>query len=161
MAEMDLSIAARVVHVLAVLLWIGGVGFVTLVLLPALRPLADSGEWLVRFEAQEGCFAWQSRLTTLLAGLSGLYMILAYDLWDRFADPAYWWMHGMVLVWGLFSFVLFIGEPLFLGRWLRGRVARDPRSAYGLVLRLHRLLLLLSLLVAAGAIAGSHGGRLF
>lgn len=155
---MDLSIAARIIHLLAVILWIGGVGFVTLVLLPALRPLADSGEWLVRFEAQENRFAWQSRLTTLLAGLSGLYLIIGYDLWDRFADPAFWWMHGMVLVWVIFSFVLFIGEPLFLDRRLRAQVARDPRGAYMLVLRLHRLLLLLSLLVAAGAVGGSHGG---
>jgi uncharacterized membrane protein len=155
---MDLSIAARVIHVLAVILWIGGVGFVTLALLPALRPLASSGEWLARFQAQENRFAWQSRLTTLLAGLSGLYMIVDYDLWDRFADAAYWWMHGMVLVWLIFSFVLFIGEPLFLDRWLRAHVERDPARAYRLVLRLHRLLLLLSLLVAAGAVAGSHGG---
>ena len=155
---MELSILARVIHVLAVILWIGGVAFVTVVLLPALRPLASGSEWLDRFQAQENRFAWQSRLTTLVAGLSGLYIIVDYDLWDRFAEAAFWWMHGMVLVWAVFSFVLFIGEPLFLDRWLRGYAARDPRGAYRLALRLHRLLLLLSLLVIAGAVAGSHGG---
>jgi uncharacterized membrane protein len=158
---MNLSIAARVLHVLAVILWIGGVGFVTLVLLPALRAQAGTPDWLARFAALEQRFAWQARIVSLLAGLTGLYLIVDYDLWDRFGYLNFWWMHGMVLVWALFTFVLFLGEPLFLDRWLRQRTARDAAGTHRLVYRLHMVLLILSLIVAAGAVAGSHGGHVF
>jgi uncharacterized membrane protein len=158
---MDLSLVARVLHVLAVILWIGGVGFVTLVLLPALRPQAGRTDWLDRFLLLENRFAWLARFAALLAGLTGFYILYDDDLWYRFAEPSFWWMHGMILVWAIFSFILFIGEPLFLDAWLQAKVARDPAGAHRLVYRLHLLLLVLSLVVAAGAVAGNHGGHVF
>ena len=158
---MDLSLIARVLHVLAVVIWIGGVGFVTLVLLPALRPQAGRADWLEKFILLENRFAWLARFASLLAGITGFYILYDYDLWDRFAEPSFWWMYGMILVWALFSFILFIGEPLFLDDWLLARVARDPIGTHRLVYRLHVVLLLLSLLVTAGAVAGNHGGHIF
>ena len=158
---MDLSLVARVLHVLAVILWIGGVGFVTLVLLPALRPQAGRTDWLDKFLLLENRFAWLARFAALLAGLTGFYILYDDDLWYRFAEPSFWWMHGMILVWAVFSFILFIGEPLFLDAWLLAKVARDPIGAHRLVYQLHLLLLILSLVVAAGAVAGNHGGPLF
>lgn len=52
---------ARVVHVLAVVLWIGGVAFVTLVLLPAVKRLREPGERVEFFERMESGFARQAR----------------------------------------------------------------------------------------------------
>jgi putative copper export protein len=158
---MDLPLIARILHVVAVVLWIGGVGFVTLVLLPALKPAAQTADWLEKFLQFENRFAWLARIASLLTGLTGFYILYAFDIWDRFAEPDFWWMYGMILVWAIFTFILFIGEPLFLERWLRARVARDPAGAHRLVYRLHLLLLLASLLVAAGAVAGNHGGHVF
>ena len=68
---MDQLAIARALHVLTVLLWIGGVGFVTTVLLPAVRGLKTPAERVVSFDAFERRFAWQTRATTLLAGLTG------------------------------------------------------------------------------------------
>jgi uncharacterized membrane protein len=161
LSAMDLSLIARILHVLAVIIWIGGVGFVTLVLLPALRPQAGRADWLEKFILLENRFAWLARFASLLAGLTGFYILYDYDLWSRFAEPSFWWMYGMILVWALFSFILFIGEPLFLDDWLLARVARDPVGTHRLVYRLHVVLLLLSLLVTAGAVAGNHGGHIF
>ncbi len=62
----DLALA-RVLHVLAVVLWIGGVAMVTLVLIP--NVLRDNGT-PAQFEAFERRFATQSRITVLLAGVS-------------------------------------------------------------------------------------------
>ena len=158
---MDLSLVTRVLHVLAVILWIGGVGFVTLVLLPALWPPAGRTDWLDKFILLENRFAWLARFASLLAGLTGFYMLYDDDLWYRFGEPSFWWMHGMILVWAIFSFILFTGEPLFLDAWLHAKAARDPAGAHRLVYRLHLLLLILSLVGAAGAVAGSHGGLVF
>ena len=93
----DLAIA-RAIHVFGVVLWIGGVAFVTTVLLPAVRRMKSPEERVAFFEAVEGRFAWQARGTTLLVGLSGFHMVGRWDLWSRFLDPAYWWMHAMVFV---------------------------------------------------------------
>jgi uncharacterized membrane protein len=158
---MDRLTLARGLHVVAVVLWIGGVSFVTTVLLPATRRLKEPGERLSFFDAIERRFAWQARGTTLLAGLTGFYMTWAFDLWDRFASARYWWMHGMVAVWALFSFMLFVAEPLFLHGWFERRATADPQGTFALVERLHRFLLAVSLAVVLGAVAGTHGADFF
>jgi uncharacterized membrane protein len=75
---------ARAIHVIAVVFWIGGVAMVTTVLLPAVRHFKSPQERVAFFESVEQRFAWQSRLSTLVAGLSGFYMIFRLDLWGRF-----------------------------------------------------------------------------
>jgi uncharacterized membrane protein len=151
---------ARALHVLAVVLWIGGVAFVTTVLLPAVRRTQSPADRLALFDRIERRFAWQARGTTLLAGLTGFWMTHRYGLWPRFADPAFWWMHAMVLVWAVFTLMLFVLEPLVLHRVLEARNARDPDGTFALVQRLHWVLLALSLITVAGAVAGAHGGFL-
>lgn len=72
---MDHAIIARTLHILGVVLWIGGVGFVTTVLLPSVRRMKSPEERVAFFEAIEGRFAWQARATTLLVGASGFYLV--------------------------------------------------------------------------------------
>jgi uncharacterized membrane protein len=152
----DLGIA-RALHVLSVVLWIGGVGFVTTVLLPAVQRSIRPEERLGFFDAIERRFAWQSRGTTLIAGLTGFYMVDRFDLWDRFLSPSFWWMHAMIFVWLVFTVMLFVAEPLFLHRWLHSRARVKPVETFRLVIRLHWLLLTLSVATVLGAVAGSHG----
>jgi uncharacterized membrane protein len=155
---LDDAAIARALHVFGVVLWIGGVGFVTTVLLPAVRRMKEPGERVAFFEAVERRFAWQSRVTTLLVGATGLHLVHAMDLWDRFAEPHFWWLHAMVFVWAVFSLMLFVAEPLFLHRWFVDRAARKPEETFRLIQRLHWVLLTLSLVTVLGAAMGSHGG---
>jgi uncharacterized membrane protein len=152
---------ARALHVLAVVLWIGGVAFVTTVLLPAARRLRAPEERLTLFDAVERRFAWQARVTTFVTGITGLDMLIRLGLWDRFLSASYWWMDAMVLVWLLFTLMLFVAEPLFLHRWLMERAKAEAEATFRLVERLHRLLLTLSLITVLGAVAGSHGLLLY
>jgi uncharacterized membrane protein len=158
---MDDLVIARAIHVLAVVLWIGGVAMVTTVLLPAVRRLKSAAERTTFFDAVERRFAWQSRVTTLLAGLSGFYMVHRFDLWDRFRSVEYWWMYAMVGVWLLFTVLLFLAEPLFLHRWLEARSTSRPEATFALIQRLHWILLSLGIVTVLGAVAGSHGGVFF
>jgi uncharacterized membrane protein len=151
---------ARALHVVGVVLWIGGVAMVTLVLIPAVRRMAD-GDAMRLFETLEHGFARQSRWTTLLVGATGFYLVVALDLWPRFAELRYWWMSAMVLVWALFTMMLFVLEPFFLQRWSAERARRDPRGTLRLIAGVHRILLVLSLATIAGAVAGSHGVLVF
>ncbi len=152
----DISLA-RALHVVSVVVWIGGVGFVTTVMLPAIRSREAAEERLPFFDDFERRFAWQARITTVLAGLTGLYMLVRLDLWYRFLEVSFWWMHAMALVWLLFTLMLFVAEPLFLHRWIMARARTAPESTFRLVQQLHRILLALSLVTVFGAVAGSHG----
>ena len=85
---------ARVVHVLAVVLWIGGVAMVTTVLLPAIRGMASKEEQVATFERIESRFALQAKIATLLTGSSGFYMLNFTDAWHRYAEPRFWCVDG-------------------------------------------------------------------
>jgi uncharacterized membrane protein len=148
---------ARVLHVLGVVLWIGGVGFVTTVLLPAVKRVREPAERVEFFERVEAGFARQARVTTMLTGLSGLYLVHRLGAWSRFADAHYWWMHAMVLLWGVFTLMLFVLEPLWLHHWFKARAQRDPEGTFAVIVRLHWVLLILSLITVGAAVAGSHG----
>ena len=154
---MDTHVLARLIHVLAVVHWIGGVAMVTLVILPQMLGL-PAADRITTFERLEGRFGAQAKLSTLAAGLSGLWMLWLTDGWALFLDPGHWWLHLMVAVWAIFTLVLFVLEPLVLHRWFHQRATRDPEATFALVLRLHRVLLALSALAVAGAVQGAHGG---
>lgn len=150
-------IFARALHVVGVVAWIGGVAFVTTVLLPAVRELKEPPERVQFFGAVERKFAWQARVTTLIVGLSGFYITHTWDLWGRFESAAYWWMHAMVIVWTLFTVMLFLAEPLFLHRWFLNKATENPERTFRLIERMHWFLLGISTLTILGAVAGSHG----
>jgi uncharacterized membrane protein len=152
----DIALAVAL-HILAIVWWIGGVAMVTTVLLPAARAMADPRDGLAMFRRIEERFAWHARAATLLAGASGLYMILVLGLWPYFFVPSYWWLDAMVLVWALFTVVLFIAEPLFVDDWLEERGTADPAKTLALLHRLHWIVLLFSVITVLGAAAGANG----
>jgi uncharacterized membrane protein len=156
----DVAIALGL-HVLAIVLWIGGVAMVTTVLLPAVKNFKSVEERAAFFSLVERRFAWQARGTTLLAGISGFYMVHRLDLWSAFSSLEYWWLDAMVLVWLLFTLMLFVAEPLFLDRWFQNRARLSPESTFAFIQRLHWGLLVVSLITVFGAVAGSHGLSFF
>jgi len=157
MEDSDYFVLARALHVVCVVLWIGGVAFVTTVLLSSLRQIPNTETRLKLFEQLEGKFAFQARIITLITGLSGFYLLEAMHSWERYQHLQFWWLHLMTFIWFIFTVVLFVLEPLFLHRWFHKRATRDSDKAFALVHRMHRVLLTLSLLAIAGAVAGTHG----
>ena len=143
----DLAVA-RALHVLGVVLWIGGVAMVTTVVLP---------QGIAVFERTERTFARQARIASLVVGASGFYLAHRLGLWGRFSEPGFWWMHAMVALWLVFTLVLFVLEPLFLRRWFQRHAAADAPRTLRLLTALHWLLLVLSIATIGGAAAGSHG----
>jgi uncharacterized membrane protein len=148
---------ARALHVLFVVHWIGGVGFVTLVALPLARASADASQGWALFERMENRFASQVRWSIPFAGLTGFWMAWRLDLWPRFADPAYWWMDAMVLLWALFMLAVFVVEP-FAHRRLAKAAERDPAGLIRRLFRVHCVLLAAAAVTIVGAVAGSRGG---
>jgi uncharacterized membrane protein len=157
---MDQSIyfvIARTLHVVGVVLWIGGVAFVTTVLIPSVKKIADPDNRLDLFEQLERQFAYQARIVVLITGLTGVYMLEFLQAWDRYQHLTYWWMHLMTFIWVIFALVLFALEPLFLHRWFREQATKNSENAFSWLHRMHKLLLTLSIVSILGAVAGSHG----
>jgi uncharacterized membrane protein len=151
MLAMDDIAIARAIHVFAVVVWIGGVAMVTTVILPIVR--RGEQERLALLEAAERRFVWQARIATLVVAASGFYMVGRLDLWDRFR--AIWWMHAMVLLWMIFTLILFVGEPVKQRRTCHTQIAPDARLAR--MQWLHWVLLVLSTITVLAAVAGSQG----
>ena len=151
---------ARIIHLLGVILWIGGVAMITTVLLPVTAKMHSVAEKIEFFEYIENRFAAQARFTTLITGLSGFYMVYILDAWSRFTELRYWWMHAMVIVWLLFMLLLYVLEPLVLHRRVKNQVQHIPIKISAMIQRTHWVLLSLSLITVIGAAAGSHGWML-
>jgi len=148
---------ARALHVLFVVHWIGGVAFVTLVALPLARASKDAAKGWALFEAIEQRFSAQVKWSIPLAGLSGLWMAWRLDLWAEFADPAFWWLDAMVLLWAVFMAAVFLVEPIAHAR-LKAEAALDPGAVLRRLSRAHLVLLAAAIITILGAVAGSNGG---
>jgi uncharacterized membrane protein len=157
---MDDIALARALHVLGVIHWIGGLAFVTLIVLPLARSRSTAEEALAVFESMERRFSAQVRVSIPLVGATGLWMTYRWDLWDRFADPHFWWMTAMFGLWLVFMLMLFVIEPLGHARFEK-TARQDPTATFRRMSRLHQLLLLLTAITAFGAVAGAHGFLFF
>lgn len=159
--ELNTLALVRALHVIGVVMWIGGVAMVTTVLLPATRRLKSAEEQVAFFEAIESRFAWQARFTTLLTGLTGFHMLAAMHAWERYGMAQYWWLHAMTAIWAIFTVMLFVLEPLVLHKWFQNKAMQNPEKTFRVIQRMHWVLLVLSLLTVFGAVAGSHGQAFF
>jgi uncharacterized membrane protein len=152
----DLAIA-RALHVISVVAWIGGVYLVTYVVLPSVRSMDEALDQIRSFDEIESRFGLHAKALTLIAGTSGFYMLYKMDAWDRYANLEFWWLHAMTAIWGLFTLVLFVLEPLFLHAWFDKRAQEAPAETFAMVARFHQILLIASLITVFGAVAGVHG----
>lgn len=153
----DYFVIARAIHILGVVMWIGGVAFVTTVLIPSIRRTKNHGDRLALFESLEGKFAFQAKVTTLATGLSGAYMLEFMDAWSHYLSLQFWWLHLMTIVWIIFTLVLFVLEPLVLHKWFHRQAMVNSDNAFVVLHGMHIVLLCISLIAIFGAVLGSHG----
>ncbi|RJQ52220.1 MAG: hypothetical protein C4526_08470, partial [Nitrospiraceae bacterium] len=70
-----LYVIALTIHVLSVIIWIGGVSFVTMITFPMIQRASSSLEQVMMFQGTEHRFVKIAKAMVILAGLSGLYLI--------------------------------------------------------------------------------------
>jgi uncharacterized membrane protein len=148
---------ARAIHVLALVHWIGGVTMVTSIVLPRARALPDARAAIAAFEMFEARFAAQARVSILLAGLSGFYMLHKLQAWTRLLEPAAWWLMLMIAVWGIFALMVFVLEPLLVHRVFHDYALRDKERAFAWAIRLHAVALIASIVAIIVGVLGAHG----
>lgn len=150
-----LSIAI-IIHLVGVVWWIGGLAFVSTVLLPEIR--RDPAHSMQRFRAIEHRFAPQVRIALILVGASGAWMLYRMNLWRVMDQPAFWWLYAMIGLWIVFVLMLFVLGPMgVLKRVMSGSMESDIARRVRRMHYLHVFLLILALITIAGAVVGGHG----
>jgi len=153
----DLALA-RAIHVLALVHWIGGVAVVTTIVLPRAYALPDVKEAVAAFEAFEQRFASQARVSILLVGLSGAYMLIRAGAWYRLQEPSFWWLQLMIAVWVLFALIVYVLEPLVLHRLFHEFALRNKDRTLAVATGLHAIALIIAAFALGAGVLGAHGG---
>jgi len=147
------------VHVVAVVLWIGGVGFVTVVVFPMLMRMEDSLEAVLAFQRFEKKFSLHAKIYLWVTGVTGvllLYLTGKYHILFRAETLG---INVMMASW-LFYFLVLTFEKRIFGR-LFGRAKEiDTKKVFRLLNAFHWMILGLSLLAVFVGVWQGHGGRL-
>ncbi len=154
---MELYTLARIIHVVSVVIWIGGVAMVTMVIIPSIKEMNSAKDKMASFESIEGKFQTIAKITTILTAITGFYMVEYLNAWQHFLQLKFWWMHAMVLVWLIFTIVLFVLEPFVLHKLFKKYMQENPENTFRIMHKAHWILLILSIITIIGAVAGSHG----
>ena len=159
---MDDVVLARALHVLAVVIWIGGVSMATTVALPAIRRRDLGEDRLQAFRAIERRFVWQARTAVLIVGAHGpLHDVAARSLGSIslgcvLVDARNGLRVATVRLSSLRRRTVHSAPPLAA----LGDLAAGSHPLAWLH-RVHWVLLALSVVTVLGAVAGSHGSSIF
>ena len=146
-----LYVIALTIHVLSVVIWIGGVSFVTLVTFPMILRMDKSLEMVLMFQGVEHRFGKIAKVMVILAGLSGLYLIN-----EKGISGIGVWI--MIFVWVFYASLLFGLEKLMFKK-LFGKPGdqTDMKKVFNILQGFHWIVLGLSFLaIAAGIYAGHY-----
>ena len=147
------------VHVIGVVVWIGGVAFVTMIVFPMLTRMEDSFEKVLFFQGIELRFARIAKSSVAVVGLTGGWLLYITGEWRTLLSMVGIGPTLMILVWSLYLFVL-----LFEGRIFKmifgDRSQQDTGKIFSLLSRFHWVVLGLSLLTVGVGVWAGHGGVL-
>ena len=147
------------VHVIGVVVWIGGVAFVTMIVFPMLTRMEDSFEKVLFFQGIEHRFARIAKSSVAVVGLTGGWLLYITGEWRTLLSMVGIGPTLMILVWSLYLFVL-----LFEGRIFKmifgDRSQQDTGKIFSLLSRFHWVVLGLSLLAVGVGVWAGHGGVL-
>jgi putative copper export protein len=145
-----LYIISLIIHVLSVVIWIGGVAFVTIIMFPMIQRAQSSLEQVLMFQGVEHRFSRIAKVMVILTGLSGLFLIKEKGLSSGVLI--------MIFVWTIYaSLLFFLEKPLF--KRLFAKPSGEQLKTGQIFFRLqifHWFVLTLSFLAIAAGIWTAH-----
>ncbi|MDP2690657.1 MAG: hypothetical protein Q8P48_11175 [Deltaproteobacteria bacterium] len=151
----------HIVHLLTVILWIGGLAFVTIIVLPMAIKTPDALQKVLMFQRVEHRFAGLARIYNLITGATGFIMMFMMGwhrlLFTRAGIPltvmTVIWVFWFVMLWGL--------EPLVIKKMLANMMKEggkmDIDTIFARMNRLHWGMVFISLVAAAAGALVAHG----
>ena len=151
----------HIIHVLTVILWIGGLAFVTTMVFPLIFKTPDALQKVLLFQRIEHKFAKVARYYNLIVGVSGFIMV-AMRGWHRVMfTKAGAGLTVMTAIW-IFWFIMLFGlEPIVIKKMLenmaKGGDKMDIDGIFAKLNRMHWVMMAVSLIAAAAGITFAHG----
>ncbi len=145
----------RIIHVILVVLWIGGVSFVTIIIFPMLMRMEDSFEKVRFFQAVENRFAKLARLYVVLTGLTGAIILTLQERWSVIFKS--FGITMMLVAWLLYALILIFEKNLFKVIF-RDPLSMDTKKVFSRLNIFHWFILILSFLAIGAGVYEGHGG---
>lgn len=151
----------HIVHLVTVVLWIGGLAFVTAFILPMVIKTPDALQKVLMFQRVEHRFAPVAKVYNIITGISGFIMVWQMGWHKLYFTWAGFPLTFMTAIW-LLWFVMLVGlEPIVIKKML-DRMARDGAKMdidgiFRKVNKLHWFLLMLSILAIIAGVFVAHG----
>lgn len=155
----------HILHLLTVILWIGGLTFVTMIVLPMAIKTPDPLQKVLMFQRVEHRFAGIARVYNLITGATGFVMMFQMGWHATLFTKAGIPLTFMLLIW-VFWFVMLFGlEPIIIRRMLDRMMQKDSDldidTIFTRLNRLHYFMVAISLAASAAGAMVAHGPAIF
>jgi uncharacterized membrane protein len=145
------------IHVLAVVIWIGGVAFVTIIVFPMIMRMESSFEKMIFFQGIEHRFAKVAKISVVVVGFTGVWILKLTGEWKTLFSVGGIGPTLMVIVWTFYVLVLLFEARLFKVLF-RGEAQQNTSKVFFGLLIFHWVVLGLSLLAIGVGVWSGHGG---
>ena len=136
-------------HIMSVVVWIGGVAFVTLVTFPMILRMDKSLEMVMVFQGTEHRFVKIAKAMVVLAGASGFYL-----LYEKGLSTAVW---IMIVVWAVYASLIFgLEKILFAKLFGKPEDQKDMKEVFKILQWFHWIILALSFLAIGAGVIEAH-----
>jgi len=144
-----------IIQVIGVIIWIGGVAFVTMVIFPMMYRTEGSLEKALLFQGVEHRFAGIVRWLIAIVGATGAYLLAARYGLGILAETRGLGIVIMIAVWSFYTTVIISEKKLF------ARIFADPEKidmdrALNMINAMHWVLLTVSFSAVAGGVWFAH-----
>ncbi len=146
------------IHVATIVLWIGGVAFVTVIIFPMIQKMGGSLEQVLAFQGIEHRFGRHAKIYVALSGLTGFGMLFmegrAGDLFTKQGLG----ITAMLVAWAFYLLVLMFEKRIF--KRIFGKPGRfDSARVFGALAVFHWVILIVSMFAVLAGVWQGHGGR--
>lgn len=151
----------HIVHLLTAIIWIGGLGFITILILPMIVKMPNPLEKVLLFQRIEHKFAPLARVYTAIVGISGFGMFFFMGLQDIVFQPEGRFLLFMIIIWVFWVIMLYGLEPLIIKKMLDRLASQkgdglEIEDVFKRMNVLHWVLLALSLGASASGAIFAH-----
>lgn len=151
----------HIIHLLTVIIWIGGLTFITLLVLPMLIEMDDPLQKAILFQRIEHRFAPRARAYNVIVGITGFTMVYQTGWYKLYLTRKGIPLLVMTLIWLLWFVMLFGLEPVIIRKMLHRMTSKGEKMEieriFGRMNRMHKILLVLSFVASLAGIAFGHG----
>jgi len=145
-----------IIHIICVIIWIGGVTFVTMVIFPMMYMTEGSLEKALMFQRVEHRFAGMVKWLVAIVGITGLWILYAKYGFGILVQTRGIGVAIMIFTWTLYTTILLSERRIF------GRIFADPEKidmdqALKLINIMHWFLIVISYSAVAGGVWFGHG----